>query len=373
MRTLAVRLDSLGDLLITGPALRALAHGSEHLSLLCGPIGRPVAELLPGVDEVLTWRAPWIDAAPEPVTREHVEDLRRLVEAGGYDRALIFTSFHQSALPTALVLRMAGVPWIGAISEDYPGSLLDLRHRVDDDLPEPERALSLALAAGFELPPGDAGLLALRRDAIVPPREWQPTGTEALPSDPSGDPAALDGRYVVLHPGTSAPARAWPPERFRSVCIRLVELGHTVVVTGSPAETELTAYVADGVGIDLGGRLDLRQLAGLLAEADAVVVGNTGPAHLAASVGTPVVSLYAPTVPAVRWAPYGVPLVLLGDQNAPCRDTRATRCPVPGHPCLASVMPGDVVAAVSRLCGHPTRSGAGPAAVEAGSLGRSTP
>ena len=70
------------------------------------------------------------------------------------------------------------------------------------------------------------------------------------------------------------------------------------------------------------------------------MVGNTGPAHLAAAVGTPVVSLFAPVVPAARWAPYGVPSVLLGDQDAPCRGTRATDCPVPGHPCLASVTAG---------------------------------
>jgi ADP-heptose:LPS heptosyltransferase len=81
------------------------------------------------------------------------------------------------------------------------------------------------------------------------------------------------------------------------------------------------------------------------------VAGNTGPAHLAASVATPVVSLFAPTVPAVRWAPYGVPTVLLGDQQAPCRDTRVTTCSVPGHPCLTSVTAGDVVAAVEQLAG----------------------
>jgi len=80
-----------------------------------------------------------------------------------------------------------------------------------------------------------------------------------------------------------------------------------------------------------------------------VVVGNTGPAHLAAAVGTPVVSLFAPVVPAARWAPYGVPSVLLGDQDAPCRDSRAKLCPVPGHPCLDSVTAEDVVAAVDKL------------------------
>jgi hypothetical protein len=58
-------------------------------------------------------------------------------------------------------------------------------------------------------------------------------------------------------------------------------------------------------------------------------------------------------VPAVRWAPYKVPSVLLGDQAAPCRDTRARECPVPGHPCLNSVTAADVVAAVEKLTGGP--------------------
>jgi ADP-heptose:LPS heptosyltransferase len=62
-----------------------------------------------------------------------------------------------------------------------------------------------------------------------------------------------------------------------------------------------------------------------------------------------VVSLFSPVVPAARWAPYGVPVVLLGDQHAPCRDTRARQCPVPGHPCLANVGPAEVVAAVDSL------------------------
>ena len=91
-----------------------------------------------------------------------------------------------------------------------------------------------------------------------------------------------------------------------------------------------------------------RLLASVLAGA-AVVVGNTGAAHLAAAVGTPVVSLFAPVVPAVRWRPYRVPHLLLGDQSAPCRDSRARECPVPGHPCLAVVTPETVVDAVAAL------------------------
>ena len=134
-RTLAVRLDNAGDVLLAGPALRALAAGSEALVLLAGPNGAGAARMLPGVDEVLEWACPWIDPCPAPVRPGDVDALVHTLADRRFGRALVFTSFHQSPLPTALVLRLAGIPWVGAISEDYPGSLLDLRHHVDDLLP----------------------------------------------------------------------------------------------------------------------------------------------------------------------------------------------------------------------------------------------
>lgn len=333
-RTLAVRLDSAGDVLLAGPAVRALAAGSERLAMLSGPRGRAAARLLPGVDELLTWHCPWIDPEPDVLRRDDIDALVATIAEKRFDRAVVFTSFHQSPLPTALVLRMAGVPWVSAISVDYPGSLLDVRHRVSDDCHEVERALSLARASGFDLPRGEPPRLDVRRP---------------LPAAPVDLP---DRPYVVVHPGTSVPARAWQPEHLAAACRLLAETGHDVVVTGAPDETELTRLVAGEHGHDLGGRTTFAELATVLDGAEAVVVGNTGPAHLAAAVGTPVVSLFAPTVPAVRWAPYGVPTVLLGDQHAPCRDTRATTCPVQGHPCLGSVTPEDVLTAVEKLCGE---------------------
>ena len=348
--TLVVRLDNAGDVLLAGPAVRAVAAGSARVTVLAGPHGAAAARLLPGVDEVLQWRCPWIDPQPHPVDASDVEALVELLAGRQVDRALVLTSFHQSPLPTALVLRLAGVPWVGATSVDYPGSLLDLRHRLEGDdelLPEAERALALAVAAGYSLASGDDGALAVRRPL--------PDVRDLLPGGP----------YVVLHPGTSVPARAWPAPRYVEACRLLTAAGHRVVVTGAPSERALTAEVAaartadpvtglvtdpvaDSV-TDLGGRTDLAGLAAVLEGAQAVVVGNTGPAHLAAAVGTPVVSLFAPTVPATRWAPYRAPTVLLGDQHAPCRDTRVTVCPHPGHPCLSSVTAEDVLRAVEEL------------------------
>ncbi|HJR40143.1 MAG TPA: glycosyltransferase family 9 protein [Nocardioidaceae bacterium] len=333
-RTLVVRLDNAGDVLLAGPAVRAAAAGSDHLTVLAGPNGSAAARLLEGVDDVLEWTCPWIAPDADPVDALEITALVERLAGRRFDKALVLTSFHQSPLPTALLLRLAGVRWVGAISEDYPGSLLDLRHRVAGDLPEAERALSLALAAGFELPEGDDGSLRVRRPL--------PDVSHLVPTTP----------YVVLHPGTSVPARAWPVERFAETRRMLEDTGWTVVVTGAPGEKSLTELVCDGTAaVDLAGRTSLDELAAVLDRAAAVVVANTGPAHLAAAVGTPVVSLFAPTVPAARWAPYRVPRVLLGDQDAVCRDTRVTRCPFPGHPCLTPVTATDVLRAVEKLCG----------------------
>ncbi|WP_055588723.1 glycosyltransferase family 9 protein [Peterkaempfera griseoplana] len=330
MRTLVVRLDSAGDVLLAGPAVRAAAHASGHTALLCGPRGEPAARLLPGVDEVLVYDAPWVALDPSPVDAGAVHCLVETVAGGRFDRALVLTSYHQSPLPAALLLRLAGVGWIGADSEDYPGALLDLRHRRQDHRHEAEAALDLAHAAGFTLPPGDDGRLRVHG---VP-------GTEELTGP---------GPYLVVHAGAAVPARAWTPARTAAAVTALAEAGHRVVVTGSAAEAGLTAGAAPGRAVDLAGRTDFRQLAGVLSGARAVVTGNTGPAHLAAATGTPVVSLFAPVVPAERWRPYGVPHMLLGRPDAPCRGTRARVCPVPGHPCLDAVTDAEVLAAVTAL------------------------
>ena len=330
-RVLVARLDNEGDVLLAGPAIRAVSATAGHLTLLCGPRGRQAAELLPGVDEILVHRAPWIDPEPEPVDSGRILGLVWEVAERGFDQAIVLTSFHQSALPLALLLRPARVPVVAAISQDYPGSLLDVRHRVDDDVHEVERALSLVATLGHRLPPADDGRLSVR----IPPLP------DGWPDDP----------YVVVHPGASVSARAWPAERHAALVDALADTGRRVVVTGGPAERRLTARVAGRNRprvSDLGGRTTLGELGAVLSRADAVVVGNTAPAHLAAAVGTPVVSLYAPTVPAERWRPWRVAHELLY-REVPCAGCRARTCPVPGHPCISEITTDEVMAALERL------------------------
>ncbi|MGI8699337.1 MAG: glycosyltransferase family 9 protein, partial [Mycobacteriales bacterium] len=227
MRTVLVaRLDSDGDVLLAGPVLRAVAASADRVVLLCGPRGRSAAELLPGVDEVLVWHCPWIDAEPLPMDRARADELVTAVEDRQVHEALVLTSYHQSPLPLALLLRLAGVAAIAAVSDDYPGSLLDVRHQLPEaGLHEVERMLSLAAVAGFALPVGDDGALMVREL----PDSRRLTGDEP---------------YVVVHPGASVPARAPSPARAAAMVDALVAAGRRVVVTGGPAERRLTALVA---------------------------------------------------------------------------------------------------------------------------------
>jgi ADP-heptose:LPS heptosyltransferase len=338
---LVARQDSAGDMLLMGPALRAVSAGARHVTLLCGPLGESAARLLPAVDEIVVHRNAWIDAYPEPVSREIELAFVHRIESLAPDQAIVFTSFHQSPLPLALLLRLAGVPHVGAISVDYPGSLLDVRHSVPDDVHEVERSLSLAARMGFELPADDDGALRVHRSEEEHDRAAELTGPTP---------------YVVVHPGASVPARAWGSQHHARLVAELVATGRRVVLTGGPDESSLTALVASGSGaagspavVDLGGRTSLATLAEIIRGADALVCGNTGPAHLAAAVGTPVVSLFAPTVPAERWRPWQVPHVLLGMQDIPCAGCRARECPVAGHPCLSEVPVPDVFEATASL------------------------
>lgn len=335
---LVARLDSAGDVLITGPAVRAVAAAHDRLVFLAGPRGRTAAELLPGVDEIIEWQAPWVDFDSPELTSGHVEALVKQLRDLRPDRVFIFTSFHQSPLPLALICRMASVPWVAAICEDYPGTLLDVRHHVADGVPEPLRALSLAEAGGAPLPPNDDGRLRVRPVGAIPAPLRELIGA---------------GPFVVFHPCAAVPARMPSPPRSAQMVAALVAAGYRVVVTGSESEFAVAEQVSAGIAANLAGRTSMPELAAVYTAAQVVVAPNTGPAHLAAAVGAPVVSLFAPVVPAAQWKPMGLPVVVLGDQDAPCRATRARRCPVPHHPCLDGITDTELLEAITQLGGRP--------------------
>ncbi|MGW0817889.1 glycosyltransferase family 9 protein [Streptomyces viridiviolaceus] len=292
MKALVARPGGLGGVLLAGPAVRAVATRATRVTMLCDARGAPAARLLPHVDDVVVWDTP-------PAQDTDTDGVLRRLREESYDVALVLPARRQSPVPAARLLRTARVPRIGADTDSADG-LLDVHHR-PAGRHEAESALDAAAAMGFGLRTGDDGRLRVR---------------------PVPDTAGLTGNgpYVVVHPGAGHPDRTWAAEPCAETVALLCDAGHRVVVTGGQDETALSRQAAGDTAVDLGGRTTPRSLAGVLRSADVLVTGSTGPAHLAAAVGTPVVALG----PA---APYRVPTVLLGDrgQPAPHEVLRAVR------------------------------------------------
>src|SRR5205085_4349123 len=164
----------------------------------------------------------------------------------------------------------------------------------------------------------------------------------------------LDGGapWAVVHPGASAPSRRYPAELFAGACRQLVrEHGVRLVFTGGEGERELVDEVrelTDAPTECLAGELSLGELAALLSFAPLLIANNTGPVHLAAAVGTPVVDLYALTNP--QHTPWMVPAQVLS-YDVPCRWCYKSACPEGHHRCLRLVPPAAVVRAALELLG----------------------
>jgi lipopolysaccharide heptosyltransferase II len=347
-RILCIRLDTIGDVLMTTPAIRAVKEsgsdggGGRTVTLLTSSSGATIAPLVPCIDDVITYDAPWLKTPERRETSEADHAVIRTLRAACFDAAIIFTVFSQSALPAALMSFLTDIPLRLAHVRENPYDLLTtwvrdtepesgIRHEV-------ERQLALVEAVGYRT--SDTHLVlhvsrAMRRDA------------QTLLSSLGIEPATP---WIVLHPGATAPSRRYPPKQFAAAVRPLVaDQGYRVLVTGSAGEAALVSDLCHRIGshaIDLAGRLDIAQLVALVDAAPLLITNNTGPAHIAAAVGTPTVDIYALTNP--QHTPWRVPARVLS-KDVPCRNCFRSVCPLGHNDCIRGIAPYDVTQAALDL------------------------
>ncbi|MBD3349122.1 MAG: hypothetical protein GF400_08010, partial [Candidatus Eisenbacteria bacterium] len=168
-------------------------------------------------------------------------------------------------------------------------------------------------------------------------------------------------RLVAAAPGSRWATKRWDPARFGAAVSRLSdELGWRAVVTGSPAETESGRRAAESAGrgaVDLTGELSLNGLIALAARAELLLSNDSAAAHVAAGVGTPVVAVFGPTVPAQGFAPYSERSRIVESrlECRPCGRHGADRCPRGALECMDNVGVDDVVSAALDLVGSEVR------------------
>ena len=326
-RILLVRLERIGDLLMTLPAIadvRALAP-EAHIDLVVGSWNRELAERIGVVNRVLVLDAAWLAREGGGLGLPALLKSARQWRSEAYDLAINF----EPDVRSNLLLAASGAAWTAGYASGGGGPLLDAAFDYDTTAHTTGNARRLVRNV-------------FGRTAVAPSFPLLSVPIRASVRDVRSAPR---GPLVGVHVSSGRAIKQWPPARFAEVARRLVDRTHaTIVLTGSGADRPLVDDVKrmlpEGHVIDVAGDVTLPSLSAILQELDLFITGDTGPMHLATTVGTPIVAVFGPSDPA-RYAPSGPHdrVVRVDLPCAPCNRIRLPPARCIGHTpdCLALV------------------------------------
>lgn len=311
-RILIVRFSSLGDVILTTPLLSAIAlrHPDAAVTFVTRDTYAPLLETNPHVARAIGWPRHGSVAALASLLRERDFevglDLQRSLRSWHLRRSVRTAWF---IYPKGRLARWSRI-WLGQ---------------------HPQRARTVV-----------ERYFAAARALDVQPDSHAPAVYPTL-EDRKAAAALVPEGFVALAPGASRPSKRWPPEHWRSLADRLLAQGRAVVALGSAKERPLLS----GQGIIEAYGLPLRTAAAVLERARVVVSNDSGPLHLAAAVGRPVVALFGPTAAGDFLPPHSRVRVL--GRALPCRPCSSfgsSHCPLGHHRCMIDISPEEVEAAL---------------------------
>jgi heptosyltransferase-2/heptosyltransferase-3 len=334
-RILLVRPDHLGDVLLTTPAIHALRQALPHAELhaLVGPWSAEAIAAYPEVDVVLTlpfpgfsrrpggnWRSPYVLAVRSALHLRHI----------GFDAAIIFRPDHWWG---ALLVKLAGIPT--RIGYALPDVAPFLTHRIDHQ----RQHVVLQSLRLVERWTGPLSPEQVRFHFPVDPLHRADIDTYLQERD-----IAPQQKVICIHPGSGAPVKQWPDEKWAHVADALHEqLDSPVIFTGGDHELALVQRIAARMKHTpclIAGNTRIPQLAALFSRAKLVLGPDSGPLHLAVAVGAPTVALFGPADP-VEFGPWGSPdkhAVLVSNVGCrPCRVLDWGGDDLKYHPCVREI------------------------------------
>jgi ADP-heptose:LPS heptosyltransferase len=353
---LAIRLDNIGDVIMLGPALRAVKETSldSQVTLLASPAGAAAVPLLPWIDYVIVCRAPWQDVGGHvPFDPERELQLIKMLSERTFDAALIFTSFSQTPHIPGYVCYLAGIPLRAGESKEFGGGVLTTELRsAPDELHQVERNLRLVEHLGF---------VAKDRQLKIDIPEDART---VIPTLLSRAELNIDDPFIIIHPGASAQARRYPVARFGTLARLLSRRGWPVLITGVERETALIEEILEHAPLahSIIGTT-VAEYSALIEQSALVICNDSLPMHLADALKTPMIVLFSGTDFESQWRPRATTSKLLRRETA-CHPCYLFECPIQ-LACL-DISPEEVVEEVEamledtrtvEMTDHPLRAG----------------
>jgi len=318
-RILLIKPSALGDVVHALPVAATLKRRYPTIPLdwLVEEEAADIVRGHPAVTEVVvSGRKRWLRELRSPARVPAIlDDIRTfLARLGGgrYDAVLDL----QGLLKSALYLLATRAPVRVGFAAAREGAGLALTHRVVTP-PQPVHAVDRYLA------------LAAAVGATEAVREFTIAVSPADGADARALLAPLPRPRVVLHPGARWRTKLWTAEGWRELAATLTGMGWGVDLTGGAGDARLASQIMAGLApapLSLVGRVGLKGLTAVLREADLAITVDSGPMHIAAAAGTPVLALFGPTDPR-RTGPLGPGRVLRRD--LPCSPCLARRCRIP--------------------------------------------
>jgi heptosyltransferase-2 len=338
---LVVQTAWLGDIVLTTPLLRELkrARPEATVTVVTTPLGAETLFGLPFVDEIVVFDKKGRDRGILGTLR-----LARRLRRARFEVSIAA----QRSFRTGLLLRASGAP-LRVGFEEARGSWAYTRkigwvagdHAV-------RRYLALSAPAGGHPESADP------RPELAVRSEARASATKLLAESAIGPGEPV----LALAPGSIWGTKRWTPEGFAAVARAARERGLRPVLLGSPAERELCEQVASlsGAGaVVFAGRTSIPEMTALLSISRGLVTNDSGPGHVASAVGTPVIAVFGPTVPAFGYTPFGDRNVIVehpGLECRPCHPHGPEVCPLGHHLCMREIGAERVVAALDEVLGR---------------------
>jgi len=333
---LAVRLSSLGDIVLTQPVLAQANREGWRVDLLGKPAYHGLGEIMPGVDRVVS------DPAELRDRYDVILDLHATLKVRNLLREIPATRlvhYRKRSLARRLLVRPGGTHMFW---NAWAGLRLHAPQNVTAWYSEAGEAAGLQPATG--------------RPEV---RILESADLEARAAlDEAGAPVGT--RYCLLAPGAKWATKRWPLEFFAQTAIVLREKqGLFPVFVGGPEDQDLcsrAAGMAGGPAVSLAGKTGLPALAALFRQAAVGITNDSGPLHLGLAAGCPVVALFGPTVAGFGFAPLRHPKAVVLSVMLPCKPCSlhgSDECPQEHHNCLRMIPPDAAVQAAVKLISLP--------------------